>query len=206
MIQGSVEWHAARCGKVTASRIADIIAKTKSGISASRASYMGELIAERLTGKPAEGFVSDAMKWGMEHEAAAREAYSLITGESVQQVGFIDHPTIRMSGASPDGLFANHYLVEIKCPNTSTHLDILLSEKVPTKYVTQMTWQGACTGRTFCDFVSYDPRLPLDMQLFVQRIALDPAYMIELEREVVKFILELEAQLDGLRAKYRRAA
>jgi putative phage-type endonuclease len=206
MEQRSPEWHAARCGKVTASRVADIIAKTKSAVSASRATYMGELIAERLTGIPTERFVSPAMEHGTAFEAEAREAYTLVAGIHAELVGFVDHPTIAYAGASPDGLVGVNGLVEIKCPNTRTHLDILLSEKVPTKYVTQMTWQGACTGRTFCDFVSYDPRLPLDMQLFVQRIALDPMYMMELEREVNSFLGELDDRLDALRAKYPRAA
>jgi putative phage-type endonuclease len=197
--QGTEEWFAIRCGKVTASRIADIIATTKSGYSASRANYEAQLICEILTGKPAESFTNAAMAWGTETEPLARAQYELKTGNMVNQIGFVVHPKIEQAGASPDGLVDNDGLIEIKCPNTSTHLDTLLSQKVPSKYITQMTWQMLCTGRKWCDFVSYDPRLPDNLQLFIQRIELDEEYGKKLESEIKEFLEEVNEKVEKLR-------
>jgi len=197
--QGSDAWHQARLGKVTASRIADIIATTKSGYSASRANYEAQLICEILTGKPAESFTNAAMAWGTETEPLARAQYELKTGNMVNQIGFVVHPKIEQAGASPDGLVDNDGLIEIKCPNTSTHLDTLLSQKVQSKYITQMTWQMLCTGRKWCDFVSYDPRLPDNLQLFIQRIELDEDYAKKLQNEVVMFLVEVNEKIEKLR-------
>ena len=169
MEQGTAEWHAARCGKVTASRIADVIAKTKSGPSASRGNYMAELVCERLTGVPQDSYKSPAMEWGTNNEPLARLAYESAGGVLVTEVGFVSHPTIIDAGASPDGLVGDDGLLEIKCPNTATHIDTLLSGKVPERYNTQMQWQMACTNRQWCDYVSFDPRLPESMQLFITR-------------------------------------
>lgn len=197
MEQRTEEWFAARCGKVTASRVADVIAKTKTGYSASRANYLADLVVERLTGKPAATFSNAAMEWGTEQEPAARAAYSAKTGILVEEVGFIDHPTVAMSGASPDG-FAEEGLVEVKCPNTSTMLEYILDGKPPQKYVTQMQWQMACTGRPWCDFVSYDPRLPERLQLLVVRVPRDDEYIAMLEAEVTKFLAELDDKINQL--------
>ena len=190
-------WWAARLGKVTASRVADVVAKTKSGYSASRQNYMADLIVERLTGQKASNFSNAAMDWGVEQEPHARAAYSARTGELVEEVGFIDHPTIAMSGASPDG-FVGEGCVEYKCPNTATHLEYLLAGKPPEKYVTQMQWQMACTGKTFCEFVSYDPRLPEHLQMLIVRITRDDKRIAELEAEVRKFLAELDDKLQQL--------
>jgi len=197
--QGTDEWFAIRCGKVTASRVADVIATTKTGYSASRANYEAQLICEILTGKPAESFSNAAMQWGTETEPLARAQYELKTGEMVNQVGFVVHPMIEQAGASPDGLVGSEGLIEIKCPNTSTHLDTLLAQKVSSKYITQMTWQMVCTGRKWCDFVSYDPRLPENLQLFVQRIELDEDYAKKLQNEVVMFLVEVNEKVEKLR-------
>ena len=197
--QGTDEWFAIRCGKVTASRVADVIATTKTGYSASRANYEAQLICEILTGKPAESFSNAAMQWGTETEPLARAQYELKTGEMVNQIGFVVHPMIEQAGASPDGLVGSEGLIEIKCPNTSTHLDTLLSQKVPSKYIVQMTWQMVCTGRKWCDFVSYDPRLPENLQLFVQRIELDEDYAKKLQNEVVMFLVEVNEKVEKLR-------
>jgi putative phage-type endonuclease len=196
--QGTPEWFAQRCGKVTASRVADIIAKTKTGAAASRGNYMAQLVAERLTGQPAESFKSAAMQFGADTEPMARMAYETQIGMLVDEVAMIPHPTIEMSGASPDGLVGHDGLVEIKCPNTSTHIETLLDEKVPGKYVTQMMWQMACTGRAWCDFVSFDPRMPEDMQLFIKRVPRDNEMIASLEAEVVKFLGELDELLAKL--------
>lgn len=202
MEQGSLEWLQARAGRATASRIADIVATTKSGASASRANYAAQLVAERLTGEVEPSFTNAAMAWGTEKEAEARNAYSFLHNADVVEVGFIDHPTIAMAGASPDGLVGSDGLVEIKCPNTATHIDTLLSGKVPAKYVTQMQWQMACTGRFWCDFVSFDPRLPEPMRLFVHRVPRDGARIDELEKEVAVFLEEVRVTVDRLIAAY----
>jgi len=203
MEQRTDDWFAARIGKVTASRVADVVAKTKSGYSASRDNYMAQLVCERLTGKPAESFSNAAMQWGTETEPLARAAYEAKMDVLVDEVGFIDHPSIVNSGASPDGLVGIDGLIEIKCPNTATHIDTLLSQTVPKKYADQIFWQMACTGRDWCDFVSYDPRLPSDLQLFIKRIPRDDKYIQLLEAEVIEFLTETAhkvAQLLNLKA------
>ena len=200
MEQRSPEWFAARCGKVTASRVADLMARTKTGWGASRANYMAELVAERLTGVPAQGFTNAAMAWGVENECHAREAYAAHMGCEVVEIGFVDHPEIQWFGASPDGLVGSDGLMEAKCPNTSTHIDTLLSQSVPAKYITQMQVQMACTDRAWCDFVSYDPRMPADLRLFVQRIDRDVSAIVDLETEVSAFLRELDAKVEQLRS------
>lgn len=198
MKQLSPEWFAERCGKVTASRVADVMAKTKSGPAASRANYMAELIAERLTGQTAEAYTNAAMQWGSEHEQEARDAYSFYTEREVELTGFVPHPDIDGFGASPDGLVSTDGLIEVKCPNTATHLDTLTSRSIPEKYQIQMQAQMSCTGRQWNDFVSYDPRLPERLKLFVKRIPRDPVKIAEIEREVKAFLSELETKLQQL--------
>lgn len=204
--QGSAEWLAERCGKVTASRIGDLMAKTKTGWGASRANYKAELIAERLTKAPAERYTNDAMAWGTQTEPDARAAYSFHVNRDVEQVGFIPHPSIAMSGASPDGLVGTDGLVEIKCPKTATHIDSLLDASIDRKYVLQMQWQMECTGRKWCDWVSFDPRLPDDMQLLVKRVARDDDMLAEVRAAVCDFLAEVDATVAALLAKYRKEA
>ena len=196
--QGTPEWFAARLGNVTASRVADVIAKTKSGYSASRENYMAQLICERMTGTVAESYTNAAMQWGTETEPLARAAYESLADVLVDEVGYIAHPTIERAGASPDGLIGVFGLLEIKCPNTATHIDTLISEQVPTKYITQMQWQMSCTGRTWADFVSFDPRLPSGLQMFVKRVEFDAEYVAMLKEEVIKFLTELDAKISKL--------
>lgn len=200
--QQSEEWFAARLGKVTASRVADVIARTKTGPSASRANYMAELVAERLTGARGETYTNAAMQWGTDNEPEARLAYEFRHDVTVEQVGFIAHPSIEMSGASPDGLVAADGLVEIKCPNTATHIETLLTGTIPAKYETQMLWQMACTGRAWCDFASFDPRLPEEMRLFVKRFARDDARIAEMEEQVREFLFELDTTVRRLSERY----
>ena len=202
IIQGSDEWRALRLGKVTASKVADIVAKTKSGYSASRANYAAQLIAERLTGTPAESFTNAAMQHGTETEPEARCAYEFYQGATVEQVAFVPHPKIDQAGCSPDGLVGDDGLVEIKCPQTATHLETLLGQAVPAKYETQMQFQMACTGRAWCDFVSYDPRMPEPMRLFVKRVPRDQKRIAELESEIAAFLLELAVKLSQLNSAY----
>lgn len=196
--QGTPEWFAARLGNVTASRVADVIAKTKSGYSASRENYMAQLICERMTGTVAESYTNAAMQWGTETEPLARAAYESLANVLVDEVGYVQHPTIERAGASPDGLVGLFGLLEIKCPNTATHIDTLITEQVPTKYITQMQWQMLSTGRAWCDFVSFDPRLPSGLQMFVKRVEFDAEYAATLEIEVVKFLAELDTKISKL--------
>ena len=207
VIQGSPEWHALRLGKVTASRVADVVAKTKTGWGASRANYAAELVAERLTGNAADRFTNAAMQWGTDNEPQARKAYEFMTDNVVTQIGFVDHPTIPMTGASPDGLVGADGLLEIKCPNTATHIDTLLTQTVPGKYITQMHWQMACTGRAWCDFVSFDPRMPEEMRLFIKRVPRDEALVQSLEAEVRAFLMkDVDLVIGQLQHAYAEAA
>jgi len=202
MEQRTPEWYQSRLGKVTASRVSDVIAKTKSGYSASRANYMAELLCERLTGSVGVTYSNAAMEWGIVTEPQAIAAYEGTVGDLVEKVGFVPHSSIEMSGASPDGLIGEDGLIEVKCPNTATHVDTLLNATIPAKYIAQMQWQMACTGRKWCDFVSYDPRMPEKMQLFVKRLDRDDTYIGELEKEVSSFLAELENQVNQLNKQY----
>ena len=198
MEQRTPEWFAKRLGKVTASRIADLMAKTKTGPGASRANYLAQLVTERLTGTPTEGFQSPAMTWGIEQEAAARAAYSARTGVLVDEVDFVDHPTMQ-AGASPDGLVGEDGLIEIKCPNTSTMLEYLEDRTIPQKYRLQMQWQLAVTGRDWCDFVAFDPRLPEHLQLLVIREPRNTDLVVEITHEVNRFLAEVERKVAFLK-------
>lgn len=202
IIQGSDEWKSLRLGKVTASRVADVVAKTKSGYSASRANYMAQLIAERLTGTVAESYTNAAMQHGTDTEPEARAAYEFYQGVTVEEIAFAPHPKIDQAGASPDGLVGADGLVEIKCPNTATHLETLLGQAVPGKYETQMQFQMACTGRAWCDFVSFDPRMPENMRVFVKRLPRDDRRIAELEGEIAAFLLEMAVKLSELNSIY----
>lgn len=204
--QGSPEWFAQRCGKVTASRVADLVARTKSGWGASRANYMAELVAERLTGNVAAGFTSPAMQWGNDTEPQARQMYEFMTNVTVEPAEFVPHKSIADTGASPDGYVGADGLVEIKCPNTATHIETLLGGAVPGKYVTQIQWQLACTGRKWADFVSFDPRMPASMNIFIKRVPRDDAAIKQLETDVVDFLNELRLTVHRLRSKYEPEA
>lgn len=199
--QGSQEWLAARAGCLTASAIADMMARTKTGWAASRDNLLARLVAERMTGIPQESFSSAAMQWGVEHETFARAAYEVTRGVMVDQVGLIMHPEIQHSGASPDGLVSHDGLVEFKCPNTSTHIEYLLGEEPPKKYQPQMLWQMECTGRQWCDFASFDPRMPEDLQLFVVRYERDQGRIEEIKAEAVRFLAEIETIINQLMKK-----
>jgi putative phage-type endonuclease len=191
IIQGSEDWFAARIGKVTASRVADVLATIKTGESASRKNYRMELVCPRLTGQREEGFTNSHMERGIELEPLARASYEFKTGVTVTEIGFADHPSIEMSGASPDGLVGLYGLVEIKCPTAANHVETLLSGKAPTKYIAQMQWQMACTGARWCDFVSYCPAVGDNLALFVVRIDRDDEYIAETEKAVQLFLTEV---------------
>ena len=189
MQQGTDEWFAARLGKVTASRAADVM--TKKG-SAARANLSAQLVLERLTNTKGESFSSAAMQWGVDQEPFARAAYEAHSGVWVDTVGFVQHPTIERAGASPDGLVGHDGLVEIKCPNTATMIDTLLTGKVPSNYTTQMQMQMACTGRAWCDYAVFDSRMPVKAQLFVKRVQRDQKFIDDLNKEIIEFLAEVE--------------
>lgn len=199
MIQGSPEWFAARCGRATASRFADLLATIKTGEAASRRNYRAQLVCERLTGVPAESFESAAMKWGTENEPFARMAYEAQTGQIVEETGFIPHPEL-MAGASPDGLIGDDGGVEIKAPNTAQHIDTLL-KGMPPEHIPQIQGCMWLTGRLWWDFVSFDPRLPEKLQLYVQRIPRDDVYIAKLALAVGVFLGEVDDLVAELEKK-----
>ena len=195
-------WFAARLGCVTASKIGDLMAKTKAGYGATRKNYMAQLVCERMTGERESSFCTPAMQRGIDLEPQARAMYELERGVSVQETGFVLHPTIPMSGASPDGLVGDAGLVEIKVPNTATHIETLRGGKIDRKYLLQMHWQMICCERQWCDFVSFDPRLPLEMQLHIERVERDEELCAEIEAEVTAFLTELDETVADLQARY----
>lgn len=204
--QRTPEWHQERLGKVTASAIYKVMARTKSGYGADRANYMAQLVCERLTGNPTEFFTNAAMQRGIEVEPQARAMYSFQTGRDVEEAEFEPHPTIDMAGASPDGLIGDEGLLELKCPNSATHIATLRGDGIDRKYLLQMQWQMACTGRAWCDFASFDDRLPEEMALHIQRVERDDKLIEEMEAEVRTFLTEVEATVSELTNTYIKEA
>lgn len=198
--QRTDDWFAARLGKVTASSLHKVLARTKTGYGADRANYLTQLVLERVTNSKAEGYINAEMQWGIDQEPFARAAYEAHTGVLVDEVGFMPHPTIEMSGASPDGLVGDSGMVEIKCPSSKTALECWLSDDpVESKYFAQMQWQMACAGRDWCDYVVFDPRMPQKTQLFIHRVNRDNEWLASTEKEVVKFLAEVDAKVAALR-------
>lgn len=203
IIQGSPEWFAIRLGKATGSRIGDIVSKTKTaGYSASRSDYMHELLCERLTGAPTERIITSDMRWGTENEPQARETYAFYRDAVVTEVGFVIHPRIPDAGASPDGLVGDDGLLEIKCMKTKNHLEAMLSDAVPERFMPQIQFQLACTERAWCDFCAFDPRLPEELRVFIKRVDRDDKFIATIEAEVEKFLKELAAKTEALIARY----
>jgi putative phage-type endonuclease len=201
--QQTEQWFTDRLGKVTASRLADVLAKTKTGYSASRANYMTQLVLERITKTRAESYSNAAMQWGNEQEPFARAAYEAHTGQMVEEVGFIQHPDIEDAGASPDGLVGDDGMVEIKCPSSSTALECWLihaqgGNPVDAKYYAQMQWQMRCADRSWCDYVVFDPRMPAKAQLFVFRVQRNAEFLRIAEDEVITFLTEVDIKVAAL--------
>lgn len=198
--QRSAEWYAARCGSLGASAIADALATLKDGKTpgATSVNLRAKLVVERLTGVQEDGYKNAAMQHGIDNEENARLAYEAHTGSFVTEVGLYRHPTIEGTHASPDGLVGDDGLVEIKCPNSATHIDTLKTQKIPTKYLYQMQWQMRCTDRQWCDFVSYDPRLPENLQLFIKRVDRDDKLIAELETKVEAFLSGVDSDVKAL--------
>ena len=195
MEQGSDEWYAARLGKVTASRAADVL--TKKG-SAARSNLSAQLVLERITKTKAESFQSPSMQWGIDQEPTAKLFYEAIRHVLVESVGFVQHPSIEYAGASPDGLVGANGLVEIKCPNTATMIDIILTKKIPTNHITQMQMQMACTQRDWCDYVVFDPRMPPKAKLFIKRINRDKVFIDLMEKEIILFLKDVESNYQSI--------
>lgn len=193
--QGTEEWHQLRLGKVTASRVADILAKTKSGASASRGNYLIELALQRVTKTIEESYSNSAMEWGVATEPQARVAYEVSTGNFVDQIAFVNHPTIEGFGCSPDGLVGEG-LIEIKCPNSATHWSYIKANEPPQKYIIQMQAQMSVTGAKWCDFVSFDPRMPERSQLLIIRVNRDEKFIAEMENDIKQFLSEVEAEVN----------
>jgi putative phage-type endonuclease len=198
--QGSQEWLALRAGKVTASKVSDVMSAIT---TAGYRNYLADLVVERLTGNKTESFTNAAMQWGVDQEPLARAEYEVKTGNFVDQIAFVEHPTIANFGCSPDGLVGDDGLIEIKCPNTATHIDYVMQDKVPTKYIPQIQCQLAVTGRKWCDFVSFDPRLPDGLQILIVRLERDDEYIEKLQDRVVKFLDEVNSAVNGLKEKMK---
>lgn len=196
LLQRHDEWLSDRVGKITASRVKDINAKPKKGKALN--ATMFKLLVERLTGEVKEIRINDAMQWGIDQEPHAIAAYENETGNFVIGCGLIDHPTVSMSGASPDGLIGDDGLLEAKCPNEETHMNTVLTKQVPDEYMPQITWQMACTGRKWCDFVSYDPRLPEQLQTVIIRVMRDDVDIESLENEVAACNAKLNQIIENL--------
>jgi putative phage-type endonuclease len=202
--QQTEQWFTDRLGKATASRLADVLAKTKTGYSASRANYMTQLVLERITKTRAESYSNAAMEWGVTQEPFARAAYEAHTGQMVEEVGFIQHPDIEDAGASPDGLVGDDGMVEIKCPSSSTALECWLihaqgGNPVDAKYYAQMQFQMRCANRSWCDYVVFDPRMPAKAQLFVFRVQRNAEFLKIAEDEVITFLTEVDIKVAALK-------
>lgn len=193
--QGSVEWLAERAGMVTASKINDVMmAKTTAGYQ----NYMAQLICERLTGQPVETFKSDAMQYGNDTEPQARAFYELESGHTVEECGFIPHPTLAGSGASPDGLIGADGLVEIKCPQPAKHIKNLMGGAIDKPYALQMQWQMECTGREWCDFVSFNPTFPDHLRITIRKVEKDAEQVEAIKAAATTFLAEMESKIRAL--------
>lgn len=195
VIQGTDAWFAMRLGKVTASRVADVMAKTKTGVAASRQNYLIELALQRVTGVFEQGFTTQAMQDGIDREAQARVLYEVTTGEFVDQAPFVDHPTIQGFGASPDGLVNTNGLCEIKCRGNSGHWEVIKTNEIPKKYWIQQQAQLSCTGREWNDYVGYNPNFPDKSKLYVQRVYRDEAFIADMEAQIKQFLIEVEEEV-----------
>ena len=184
--QRSPAWDAIRLGKVTASRVHSIL-----GTPRARDKAMRELVDEIITGRRAEVFVNDAMRWGTETESQARDAYSARTGVLVDEIGFVTHPTIAQAGCSPDGLIGDRGLVELKCPTSDRHAQFLITKEIPKHYISQVQFQMACCERDWCDWVSFDPRFEPEDQLLIIRVQRDDQFIKDCEQKVRYFLEEV---------------
>lgn len=187
LVQGSEAWRMARVGSLGASRVGDA-----TGTGATRATLLNNIIDERITGIPTRVFVNEYMQWGTDTEPAARDAYEFMRSLDVVQVGLYRHPTIKGTHASPDGLVGEDGMIEIKCPTTRTHRETITSRKMPKKHMPQVQWQMEVCGRQWVDFISFDPRVRIDKQIFIERIERDSKYIAKLTSGVKLFLEEVD--------------
>lgn len=200
--QGSQEWLDARIPLITASRFLDVLTTIKSGYSAARKNYAAEIVVQRLTGKEIERFKTRAMEWGNETEDLAADTYMLLTGAIPEKCGIFihnEHPF----GDSPDRLVGKDGTLEIKCLNTANHIEVLKTGKMPAKHMPQVQGHLWMTGRKWCDFISFDPDMPKDAQIFIQRIERDNDYIQMLEEELIVFNQEVEKDITFIK-EYKR--
>lgn len=200
MEQGSPEWFAAKCGKVSASHIGEVMARTKKGLGAARRHYLDKLVAERITGRPSIQKSVASLDRRLEMEPDARVAYEFYSDNEVTEVGFIEHPTIPNAGASPDGLVAADGGLELKCLDTAQHIEVLTTGIIDPDYLKQCDFGMACTGREWWDFASFDPLMPEEMKLYVQRIPRDEGRIAEIETAVIQFLSEVDAKVEQVLA------
>lgn len=207
MIQGTEDWLAARCGKITASRLWDLIDKTRAGKpTAKRKNYIAEKTLERITGVPVEHYQSTAMRWGTEQEADARTVFEIETGRAVREVGFINHPSLSMCGASPDGLIRDDSIIEIKCPLSATHLEFVRTGVINPQYYAQMQWTMECTDRAYAWFVSYDPRCGPALEIEYKLFKRDEEFLESARKEVIAAEEEIMNQVSELQEIARSRA
>jgi predicted phage-related endonuclease len=197
--QRSPEWFSARAGKVTASRAADFLARTKSGYSTSRKNYLIQLVAERLTGQPQEdGYVSPAMQRGIELEPQAFAAYESLTGNMPDRVGFLAHNELPI-GSSPDGVIGDYEgILELKVPNPATHIGYLKAKSLPADYLPQVTHHLLVSGAAYVDFMSYGPTFPDPLQTFLVRVYRKDVNIAQYEIDLLAFLADVEAELLAL--------
>lgn len=197
--EGTIDWLKARVGLLTGSRMADAMSVLKSGdFSAKRKTLLRQILQERLTGFAVDHYVTPAMQWGLDHEQEAKDEYEAASGNLIQKAGFALHPMIEFFGATPDGLIDHDGCLEAKCPTTDTHLEYFLAGKIPAEYKPQMVCEMLCHRRQWCDFVSFDPRLPKRQRLFIRRYQPTPQEFAEVESAAIKFLADVEKMWEAL--------
>ncbi|MFU8928327.1 lambda exonuclease family protein [Acinetobacter puyangensis] len=198
LLQRNDGWFASRVGKMTASQIKDIDAKPQKGKAYNAVTL--KILTERLTGVAAETPTTQQMQWGIDNEVHAIGEYEILTEQFVRGCELIDHHAIAMSGASPDGLVGEDGQIEVKCPNTTTHINTLLTREIPNEYVPQITWQLACTRRKWCDFISYDPRMPIGLQIIVIRVFAKDLDISGYEQKVILFNRQVDQAISDIKS------
>lgn len=204
MEQHTAEWWNARCGKVTASRIGDIMARTQKGAyTAARGHYLKEKVAERITGKNRERRRVASLDHRLELEPDARAAYEFYTDSKVELVGFIDHPTIPNAGASPDGLVVPRGGMEIKCCDAEMHIEIISAGAIDPNYLYQCHFNIDCAEADWWDFTAFNPEMPEELKLYVKRIERDDIMIANVQKEVIEFNAEVDAKVEQVMALMR---
>ena len=216
LMQNTPEWLMQRIGMCTGSKVADVIGRkkqTKAQIEKGevaeylkgRDDYMWDVVVERLTGRATDHYISPAMEHGTDTEPLARAAYETAMDVDVKHGGFFVHPQMEWFGASPDGLIGTDGILEIKCPTTRVHLQYLKDDEIPIDYAPQMLAELACTERKWCDFVSYDDRLPANMRLFIKRFERNDALIAGMEAEVKTFLEDVILRLGELAERFGKS-